>query len=50
MGGAAEHVQAKSFIDSMLQLSQRGWGRGEGLLGAVYRAVLSVKCGRGIGV
>jgi hypothetical protein len=22
-GGTAEHVQAKSFIDSMLQLSQR---------------------------
>ena len=29
-GGAAELVQAKSFINSMLQLIQRVWGRGEG--------------------
>ena len=28
MGGTAEHVQAKSLIDSMLQLIERVWGAG----------------------
>ena len=31
MGGTAEHVQAKSLIDSMLQLIQRVCPKGEGL-------------------
>src|ERR1035438_7861834 len=30
-GGTAEHVQAKSFIDNMLQLIQWQWGNGYGL-------------------
>src|SRR5664280_758011 len=34
-GGTAEHVQAKSLIDSMLQLIQRVWGWGEGFVHAV---------------
>src|SRR5664280_2896016 len=31
-GGTAEHVQAKSLIDSMLQLIQRVWGPGRATL------------------
>src|ERR1019366_8095277 len=38
-GGTAEHVQAKSLIDSMLQLIQRVWGWGEGYVNHVAAAV-----------
>ena len=41
-GGTAEHVQAKSFIDSMLQLSQREWGQGVGdtMLGSIRSGII----------